>query len=339
MKMTQDSTADWGIIGHDWAVDFLRRGLLNGRTRHAYLIAGASSLGKMTLARTFAMALNCEQAEVIHRPCHQCRSCKSSRGGNNPDLILAAADDSGRLKIDAIRHVTRLLALKPYASRYRIAVFDDFDWVAPQAQDALLKTLEEPASYAVLILLAESADRILPTIRSRAQMIPLRPLPLQRIKEHLTAAGCDEARADLIARWSSGRIGWAIAALEDEAALNFRGDMLDRLRDILAGGRLGRIKMAEQMSREVGQDKSRLRGILEIWQTYWRDVLLESHDSPVKPCNSDRKDEIRALAMRIDAAGAWRAMEATRRALNSLTTNANLRLALDALFLEYPGLD
>ena len=339
MTMTQDSTAHWGVIGHDWAVDFLRRGLLNERTRHAYLIAGASSLGKMTLAQTFAMALNCEHEDIRQRPCHQCRSCKSSRSGNNPDLILPPADDSGRLKIDAIRSVARLLALKPYAARYRIAVFDDFDLAAPQAQDALLKTLEEPASYAVLILLAQSVDRILPTIRSRAQLIPLRPLPLQVIKAQLIARGGGEERADWIARLSSGRIGWAIAALEDEEVLAFRRDMLDMLRDILAGSRLERIKMAEQISRKAGQDKSRLRYILEIWQTYWRDVLLESCNSPVKPCNSARKDEIRALVMRMNAAGASRAMNATRRTLNALTTNANLRLALDVLFLDYPGLD
>ena len=339
MTTTPDSTAHWGIIGHDWAVHFLRCGLLNGRTRHAYLIAGASSLGKMTLAQTFAMTLNCEHEDIIQRPCHQCQSCKSSRSSNNPDLIRPQADDSSPLKIDAIRSVTRLLALKPYAARYRIAVFNDFDLVAPQAQDALLKTLEEPPSYAVLILLAQAADRILPTIRSRAQIIPLRPLPLQLVKEHLMSRGSDENRADVIARLSSGRIGWAVAALEDDDVLNFRQDMLDRLRDILAGSRLERIKMAEQISRQVGQDKFRLRDILEIWQTYWRDVLLESYDSPVKPCNSDRKDEIRSLAMRINAAGAGRAMNATRRTLKSLTTNANLRLALDVLFLDYPGLD
>lgn len=337
--MITENRAHWGMIGHEWAVDFLRRGLLKGRTRHAYLMTGTRSLGKMKLAQTFAMALNCEQADLTRRPCHQCRSCKSIHSGNNPDLILPPADDSGRLKIDAIRHVTRLLALKPYAARYRIAIFDDFDLVAPQAQDALLKTLEEPPAYAVLMLLASSIDRILPTIRSRAQLIPLRPLPLRLVKAHLMTRGSEEERADLIARLSSGRIGWAIAALEDDEVLAFRQDTLDLLRDILAGSRLERIKIADRLSRKVAGDKSRLRDILEIWQTYWRDVLLESFDSAVKPCNSDRKDEIRSLVMRSDAASASRAMKATRRTLRSLATNANLRLALDALFLDYPGLD
>ena len=89
----------------------------------------------------------------------------------------------------------------------------------------------------------------------------------------------------------------------------------------------------------MGRDKPLLRYVLEIWQTYWRDVLLESYDSPVKPCNSDRKEEIRALVTRLDSQKAYCAMHATRRTLKALSTNANVRLALDVLFLDYPGLD
>ena len=339
MTAKQNSVSNWGIVGHDRAVSQLRRGLLNGRNRHGYLITGARSLGKMTLAMTFAMALNCEDEDLTNRPCFQCRACKSISSANSPDLILPQADDSGQLKIDAIRGVSRLLALKPYAARYRIAIFDDFDWVAPQAQDALLKTLEEPPPSAVLILLAQSTERILPTIRSRAQVIPLRPPPLEVIKAHLMTHGCEADRADLIARLSSGRIGWAMSALKDGETLDFRQDKLELLSEILAGGRLERIKIAERMSREAGRDKPRLRDILEIWQTWWRDVLLECCDSPVKPCNSDRKDEIRTLAMGMDVAAARRAMGVTQRTLQALRTNANLRLALDALFLDYPGLE
>ena len=337
-----DAIADnqnWQVIGHDWAVAFLRRGLQHGRIRHAYLLSGSSSLGKMKLAQTFAMALNCEDDAVERRPCLLCRSCISIGKGSDPDLILAQADENGRIKIDSIRQMMRLLALKPYASRYRVAILDDFDQVLPQAQDALLKTLEEPASFAVLLLLAQETDRVLPTIRSRTQLIPLRPLPLETIRSQLIERGAEEERADLVARLSSGRLGWALAALEDGEVLNFRSEMLDTLRDIVAGGRLQRLKLADQLSRNVGRDKPQMRNVLEIWQSYWRDVLLEWYETPVKPCNSDRKEEIRALALRINAEDALRALNATRRAFRTLDTNANVRLALDVLFLDYPGLD
>lgn len=339
MAETVDANQNWNIVGHERAVAFLRRGLLNGRSRHAYLFTGSASLGKMTLARTFAMALNCESEEIAGRPCGNCRSCRGIAKGSDPDLIHARADESGRLKIDALRDVMRLLALKPYGSRYRVALLEDFDQALPQAQDALLKTLEEPAEHAVLLLLAGSTEGILSTIRSRTQIIALRPLSLALVKDHLLSRSTEEDRADLIARLSNGRIGWALAALDDETLLESRTTYLDLLRNVLRGGRVDRLKIAEQLSRKVARDKSQLRAILDIWQTYWRDLLLECCEAPVKPCNSDCKDEIRALALRANPAQALRALHATRRAARALETNANVRLALDVLFLAYPGLD
>ena len=330
---------NWGVIGHEWAVAFLRRSMRHGRNRHAYLISGSRSLGKMKLARAYAMALNCENEESLDRPCLECRACKAIDGGRDPDLIEVGPVDGLAPKIDEIRNVTRLLALKPFASRYRVAIFADFDLVAPPAQDALLKTLEEPPNYAIMILLANAAERILPTVRSRAQMLPLRPAPLELIKAELIGRGCDEERADLIARLSGGRVGWALAAIEDGETLAFRQDVLDLLHDILAGTRLARMKASDKLSRRVGRDKAQLRHILEIWQTYWRDVSLQCYESAVKPCNGDRRDEIRALALRTGPSNAVAALAATRRTLRTLDTNANLRLALDTLFLDYPGLD
>ena len=335
----ENGAAAWGVLGHEWAIGLLRRSLLKGRQRHAYLITGAPSLGKRSLALAFARALNCEHDEVGGRPCGECRACRAISHRGDPDLIVAQGENGAPLKIDAIREVARLLALKPYSARYRIAIFEDFDLVAPLAQDALLKTLEEPAAQAILIVLANSAERVLPTIRSRAQAIPLRPAPLELIRTALIERGCEAERAELIAQLSGGRIGWALNAIQNEEPLAFRREMLDTLRDIVEGGRLGRIKASERLSRRVGNDKAAARAILEIWLTYWRDVLLSCHRCPVKPCNSDRADEIRSLAMGIEPARAFDALAATRRTIDALSTNANIRLALDALLLDYPGLE
>ena len=332
-------SVNWGVIGHEWAVGFLRRALLNGRNRHAYLISGSPSLGKMKLARAYTMALNCEKRNVADRPCLECRACKAVERGTDPDLLEISPVDGQPPKIDEIRQAAHTLALKPFASRYRVAIFDDFDLVAPLAQDALLKTLEEPPDYAVMILIATNAEGILPTVRSRAQLLPLRPASLELTKAALISRGCDEERADLIARLSCGRTGWALDAMADGETLAVREDLLNLLRDVLAGTRLARIKAADDLSKRVGRDKAELRQILEIWQTYWRDVALQCLDSPVKPCNGDRGAEIRALAQRIGPASALAALRATRRMLQTLDTNANMRLALDALFLDYPGLD
>ena len=327
---------NWGIIGHEWAVSLLSRSLAHGRNRHGYLITGSPALGKMRLALAFAMALNCEAAPLAQRPCFSCRTCADISRDNHPDLIVAGAD--APMKIDEARDVLRVLALKPYSARYRIAILDDVQLMAPLAQDALLKTLEEPAPHAVLILLATSAERVLPTIRSRAQHIPLRPIRQGLIKNQLLAIGAEEARADLIARLSGGRVGWALAAAADAALLETRQEALDTLSAVIEGTRLPRMKESETLSRRAAKDKAQLRAVLEIWQSYWRDVLLHCCGSPVKPCNVDRHAEIRALAGRISAGSARAALAATAEALRALDTNANPRLLLDALFLTYPGL-
>lgn len=326
----------WPVFGHDWAVEHLRRAIANGRVRHAYLIVGPQSVGKTTLARAFAQALNCELADEDTRPCGQCRACKRIASGNHPDLLEAELDTTtGALRIEEVRSVAGRIALKPYEARYRVAIFRDFDRARPQAQDALLKTLEEPPPQAVLILLAPAADALLPTIVSRSQVINLRPVPAAVVRETLIARhGADPAQADLIARLCGGRMGWALQALADPAPLAQRAQALDLLEDILGRDRAGRFALAEHLSK----DKLALTPLLELWQTFWRDALLLCEGVPLPPANADRLPALERLARELTPEAALAALQATRTLLNNLSLNLNLRLALEALFLDYPGL-
>ncbi len=335
-----ERTHNWPVWGHDWAVDFLRKSMAHGRNRHAYLITGTSSIGKNQLAHAFAMALNCTHEDPAQHPCGECRSCRLIYSGNHPDMLYSRTDEkSGQLKIDAIREVTRLLALKPFDSRYRVAIFDDFDAAQPRAQDALLKTLEEPPGHAVLILLAQSTERVMTTITSRCQVVPLRPVASETVQRVLEMHGADEERATLLARLSSGRVGWALNALRDDVVMQERDDMLDMLENVISSSRAGRFAIAEDLDKLARKDKGAIRTLLETWQTYWRDVLLLAQGSPVKPCNSDRHVQMQQLVQRIQPEDALHALQATRRTLNeTLKTNASVRLALEVLFLDYPGL-
>lgn len=333
-------THNWPVWGHDWAVEFLRTSMAHGRNRHAYLITGTRSIGKNQLAHAFAMALNCTHEDPSQHPCGECRSCRLIYSGNHPDMLYSETDEkTGQLKIDTIRDVMRLLALKPFDSRYRVAIFDNFDAAQPRAQDALLKTLEEPAPHAVLILLAQSTERVMSTITSRCQIVPLRPVPQETVHDFLMMHGAEEDRATLLARLSNGRIGWALNALRDEVVMQEREDMLSMLEDIISSNRTGRFAIAENMDKLARKDKMAVSNLLETWQTYWRDVLLLTEGSLVKPCNSDRHVQIQQIAQRIQPADALRALKATRTTLNeTLKTNASVRLALEVLFLDYPGL-
>ncbi len=326
-------THNWPVYGHDWAVEYLQKGLANERVRHAYLITGTSALGKSTLAHVFALALNCLADE--RRPCMQCRACKKIISGNHTDVMYAELEND-RLKIGVIRAMSSWLAMKPYEGRYRVAVLPDFDKADPRAQDALLKTLEEPPPHAVLILQSTSLESILSTITSRSQIIHLRPVSAPVIQDVLTTIyQADPTTARQIARFSGGRIGWAIQALQTPDLLDQRAADLDLLEQIVRSPRVERFQLAKDLSK----DKTALAPRLELWLTYWRDVLLFLEGTAVPVANIDREVQIQQLAYDMDADDVQQAIYATRRLLNTLHTNLTVQLALETLFLDYPGLD
>jgi DNA polymerase-3 subunit delta' len=326
----------WPIYGHDWAVEHLRKSIANARIRHAYLIVGSESIGKETLARALAMTLNCTHEDENARPCGQCSSCKRIASGNHPDIIYSELDaGTGALKIEEVRSVTSKIALKPYEARYRIAILRDFDHARPQAQDALLKTLEEPPPQALLILLAPSTESLLPTITSRSQVIHLRPLPTEVIHDVLVnEKQVPDDQAELLARLSGGRMGWVMNALAEPAMLDQRTEALNLLENLIPMNRAKRFEVAESLSK----DKLALYPLLELWQSYWRDILLMCQGAGANPANIDRLDSLRQIANQTTADEALTAIQATRTLLSNLSTNLNLRLAIEVMFLDYPGL-
>jgi len=321
----------WPVIGHEWAVAQLARALRYGRTRHAYLFTGPEQIGKTTLAHTFAAALNCTGPTP---PCGQCRACTLIARNGHPDLTVVEAETAGgSLKIDQVRALQQTLALRPFEARYRVAILLDFHLANPAAANALLKTLEEPSPDVVLLLTATSADLLLPTIVSRCQPLHLRPLPIQTVRvaleQHFAAP---PETAQTLAQLSGGRIGWAIRALTDPAELDLRHEALTTLDGILAANRRERFALVERMS----LDKPGLLDVLAIWQGFWRDVLLVASGSRAPITNYDRAGQIAALGRAAGREQAERALVATSRTLDFLGKNANTRLALDVLLLDYP---
>ncbi len=321
----------WAVFGHEWAVAHLARALRHGRVRHAYLFVGPRHVGKTTLARAFAAALNCTDAAP---PCGQCRACTLTLKGAHPDLTTLQPEREGAtLKIDQVRGLQQTLALRPYEARYRVAILRRFDQARPVAQDALLKTLEEPAPNAVLILTADAPNRLLPTILSRCQVLNLRPLPVAQVQQALERDfGVPTERAHLLAHLSAGRMGWAIGALQDPDTLALREDALGALLEALTAPLGARFGLAEQLARE----KAVLTDVLETWLGFWRDVLLTAAGTSAPLHNVDLQSEVRTLARRVGLAGAEAALRATRRTLDYLGRNVNTRLALEVLLLDYP---
>ncbi len=325
--------ARWPVIGHEWAIDHLDRALRHERVRHAYLITGPDHIGKTTLARAFAAALACTGDP---RPCGECRACRLFLKGAHPDLtIIDSGEKGGVLKIEQVRELQQVLALRPYEARYRVAILRRFHEANPSAANALLKTLEEPMPSVVLILTATTADALLPTIVSRCQPIHLRPLSLETVRAALQARGdVPDEQADMLARISGGRIGWALSALEDPAALEQRKEAVALLAQALGANRRERFKLVETLP----GDKAALLPLLDVWQGYWRDVLLLATGSQAPITNVDEAEGLRNLAASVGADAAHRALNATCRTIVALGQNANARLALEVLMLDYPRL-
>ena len=326
-------TDNWGLLGHEWAVDMLRAHVAGEAARHAYLFCGPPGLGRKTLALRFAQALNCTRPIAPGEPCRTCRDCKQIEALQHPDLaVIQAENEGGVLKVDMVREARRALNLKPYQAKYRAALFLRFQEANDNAANALLKTLEEAPSYAVLILTADNPEQLLPTIVSRCEVLRLRPLPVQAIEAWLVERGVEAEQARLLAHISNGRPGYATRLLEDGNLLDTRENRLSDLQTLLPSTRVERFAYAEKLSR----DKDALRQAILIWLSYWRDVMLRAAQAETAITNVDRNMEIEFLAGQLDLPRARRVVSALERALGQLERNVNPRLLTEVLLLDWP---
>lgn len=330
----------WDIIGHTWAVDVLRADVGLGRPRHAYLLAGPSGVGKRTLAAAFAQALLCSAADA---PCGHCRSCGLAAKDAHPDLFTLAPVVSGKrilsekIRIEPVRELVYQLSLKPVEASRRVARLIEFSAAEPPAQNALLKTLEEPPGPTVMILTASRPDDLLPTIVSRCTVLELRRMPVEQVQAALMERwDVPAARAELLAHLSGGRLGHAVRSHLDPHALEDRGQRLDELCRLMRESRVGRLAYVEALSRSGDSDQ--VQELLEEWQSFLSDLLLISLRAGAPRANPDRGEVLNQLAGRISPRQAQAAIRTIQRTRSAVQRNANLRLALDVLVLDLPRL-
>lgn len=331
--------AGWShIVGHEWAVGLLSASIIQQRTGHAYLITGPSQVGKTTLARTFAQALACEAAPA-ERPCGTCRTCTLIAADRHPDVRLLQPETNERgtqsIKIEQIRTLQGELSLSAYEARVKVGILKRFDTANLNAANAFLKTLEEPPANVVLLLTANDADTLLPTINSRCRTVNLRPLPAALIEETLmTRHHVGPEQANLLAHLADGRLGWAIQAKENPALLEERAAQLETLEKALAGNRLARFTLAESLSRKPDA----LQPMLRTWLSWWRDLALLAFGRRTYEfvTNIDQRERLVDLARVWPREDVMHGLNQTSRALWQLDHNANTRLALENLFLAYP---
>lgn len=324
-----------GIIGHDFQKNILLRAAHDNLASHSYLFAGPDGIGKKMVAVEFAKLLNCGGAAAGKEEKCGCASCRKIERGIHPDVILVEFSGVKNIKVDQVRdEIEERLYLRPFEGRFKVVIVDESERMSPSAQNAFLKTLEEPPPDSVIILVSSRPDSLLPTLRSRCQTVVFNALPDELVAGVLREkGGMSPEEALLASRLSGGSIGKALA---------FDGDLLEWRRELIT--RLGTIRknsasdisgLSEHISSGASQDDTeRLELGFRFIMLWIRDLALARIGSG-RITNTDFTGPINNAARKWDVSDLLEMERQVERAWYDIVrANANTKLVLDNLFLK-----
>ncbi|MGM0409925.1 MAG: DNA polymerase III subunit delta' [Bacillota bacterium] len=317
------------IIDQKEVVDILQEELKEERINHAYLFYGKEGIGKKTLAIEFARALLCN--EMKNDSCNNCRSCRRIEHRNHPDLkIIESEEKSKNLKISQIRELQREIAYKPYESEYKIYIIDGAENMTVQAANSLLKTLEDPPSYAIIILIAEEINRLLPTVISRCQNLSFSNISRKNIEDFLLDRGVSNKKVKLISGLARGSIAKALEISANDKFLNERKKIYDFLKDINDIKKVEIFSQVEEMMKLL-KDEFPLFNLLSSW---YRDIIIYKSGNHKQLVNFDYKNEIKKEAKRYSLNELLKIVNLINEHQNYIDRNAFKDLTLQVLFLK-----
>ena len=318
------------ILGNEMVKDHFKRAIENHKISHAYILTGEAGMGRKSIANAFAMTLLCEKGGS--EPCMTCHSCKQVMSGNHPDLIYVKHEKPGSIGVDDVREqINDTIMIRPYSSYYKIYIVDEAEKMTVQAQNALLKTIEEPPSYAVIILITTNQEAFLPTILSRCVQMKLKPLKDFTIKSYLTQnLHVPEKDADICTAFARGNLGKAIhLASSDEFKELFQKVMV-----LVKNVRTMDISMLLDCIREMKEQNFDIGEVLDLMQLWYRDVLMfkVTKDMNLLIFKNEYK-MINETGEKVDYAGLEAILAAIDTARTRLNANVNMELAMELLLL------
>lgn len=320
------------IIGHEEVVRHLLTAIENDRVSHAYLFTGEKGSGKKMMADAFAMALECRDRSGPE-PCLMCPSCRKAADHNHPDILYVTHEKPNLISVDEVRaQLVGTAEIRPYESRWKVYIVDEAEKMNPAAQNAILKTIEEPPSYVVILLLSENPDILLPTIRSRVVTLPLLPVSDSKVEDFLKEEEhVPDYEARILAAFARGNIGRAHLAASDDEFSKRKEKTLALIRNIHEMDTAG-LKEAVRLMKE---DEEHIGEVMDLIRMWFRDVLYFKAAADIDQLVfSGEIGTIRAQAKASSYGDLQEIISAADRTEDRLRANVNFELAMELLLFE-----
>ena len=318
------------ILGNEQIIGHLQNAIRMGKVSHAYILNAPESSGKRLIAEAFAATLQCE--EKGKEPCGMCHSCKQAESGNQPDIIFVTHEKPNSFGVEDIRtQINQDIVIKPYSSKYKIYIMNEAEKMTVQAQNALLKTLEEPPAYAVIILLTTNVEAMLPTILSRLVVLNMKPVGDQLVKDYLMKeVKVPNYKADICVAFARGNLGKAKLLATSEEFDKVKEEAISLLKNI----RQMEIQEVMKAIKKIGEYKLEVNDYLDIMAIWYRDALL------FKATNDANhlifKEEIQYIKKVADQStyeGIDSILKALEQAKRRIEANVSFDLAMELLLL------
>lgn len=318
------------LIGQEQIKEHLQKALSTNQLNHAYIISGEKGSGKEFIAKIFAAAINCTGEG--EKPCCKCHSCMQASAGNHPDIKTIVKDKTTVISVDAIREqINQDAVIRPFGSGKKIYIIKDADNMNPQAQNALLKTIEEPPEYVVFMLLTAYPDRLLPTIHSRCVELTTKSVEPRLVRKFLLEqVGAEDYKVDVCIAFARGNVGKAKQLASSEEFENIKNESVNLLRNIK---NMEVDEISDTVAR-LSELKLSVQDFFDILYIWYRDVLLYKATKDVS--NLTFKDEIRDIIKQASESsydGIETIIEAIDTASRRINAKVNFDLTMELLLL------
>lgn len=318
------------IVGHEQIKEHMQAAIRDKKPFHAYLFQGEEGVGKEALARTFAAGLQC-QSESADKPCKECVSCRQMESGNQPDVIWVTREKAS-LGVDEIREqLCNTMDIKPFSSPYKIYLVPEAEKMTEAAQNALLKTIEEPPEYGIVILMTSNISALLPTIQSRCLTMEFRPLSTavveSYVKEHCQVPDY-QARAS--AAFAQGNLGKAMRYAKSEDFIERKDHIISLLRHV------EQMDLSEMLAviKDLGTRKDEVRDYIDLMVLWYRDVLLFKATKDINQLLfQDEASYISREASHRSYEKIEEILQAFEKAKVRLRANVNFDITMELMFL------